>query len=40
MIDEAPEYRPSVDYCAFMVAILLARHVVNEENSEKEMVGS
>lgn len=40
MIDEAPEYRPSVDYCAFMVAILLARHGVNKENSEKQWSGA
>lgn len=39
-MDEAPEYRPSVDYCAFMVAILLARHEVNKENSEKQWSGA
>ena len=30
------EYLLSVDYCAFMVAILLARHEVNKSNSEKQ----
>lgn len=30
------EYLLSVDYCAFMVAILLARHEVNSNNSEKQ----
>jgi hypothetical protein len=30
------EYLLSVDYCAFMVAILLARHEVNNNNSEKQ----
>ena len=30
------EHFLSVDYCAFMVAILLARHEVNNKNSEKQ----
>ena len=40
MKGEAHEYRLSVDYCAFMVAILLARHEVNRENSEKQWSGA
>ena len=40
MKSEAHECRLSVDYCAFMVAILLARHEVNRENSEKQWSGA
>ena len=40
MKSEAHECRLSVDYCAFMVAILLARHEVNRENSEKQLSGA
>jgi hypothetical protein len=35
MKGEVKEYLLSVDYGAFVVAILLARHEVNNKNSEK-----
>lgn len=40
MKGEAHDYRLSVDYCAFMVAILLARHEVNGENAQKQWSGA
>jgi hypothetical protein len=36
MKGKVKDYLLSVDYCAFMVAILLARHEVNNNNSEKQ----
>ena len=34
MVAELKEYQLSVDYCAFMVAILLARHVADRSNTD------
>ena len=36
MKGKVKEYLLFIDYCAFMVAILLARHEVNNKNSEKQ----
>lgn len=34
MVAELKEYQLSVDYCAFMVAILLARHIADRSNTD------